>query len=65
LAIEQRCCPSTALDDLLGIEEGKIEDPRLYRRLDRVAPHKTKLDSISKSATVNCSALSSTCCFMI
>src|SRR5215831_10755161 len=44
LAIEQRWYPSTALDDLLGIEEGKINDTRLYRCLDRVLPHKTKLE---------------------
>jgi transposase len=44
LAIEQRWYPSTALDDLLGIEEGKINDTRLYRCLDRMLPHKTKLE---------------------
>lgn len=44
LAIEQRWYPSTALDDLLGIEEGKIDDTRLYRCLDRILPHKTKLE---------------------
>jgi len=44
LAIEQRWYPSTALDDLLGIEEGKINDTRLYRCLDRLLPHKTKLE---------------------
>ena len=44
LAIEQRWFPSTALDDLLGIEEGKINDTRLYRCLDRILPHKTKLE---------------------
>src|SRR5690242_16952838 len=44
LAIEQRWYPSTALDDLLGIEDGKINDTRLYRCLDRVLPHKTKLE---------------------
>jgi transposase len=44
LAIEERWCPSTALDDLLGIEEGKINDTRLYRCLDRILPHKTKLE---------------------
>ena len=44
LAIEERWYPSTALDDLLGIEEGKINDTRLYRCLDRVLPHKTKLE---------------------
>src|SRR5712691_728136 len=44
LAIEQRWYPSTALDDLLRIEEGKINDTRLYRCLDRLLPHKTKLE---------------------
>jgi Transposase DDE domain len=44
LAIEERWYPSTALDDLLGIEEGKINDTRLYRCLDRLLPHKTKLE---------------------
>lgn len=44
LAVEQRWYPSTALDDLLGIEAGKINDTRLYRCLDRILPHKTKLE---------------------
>jgi transposase len=44
LAVEQRWYPSTALDDLLGIEEGKINDTRLYRCLDHILPHKTKLE---------------------
>ncbi len=44
LAIEERWYPSTALDDLLGIEAGKINDTRLYRGLDRLLPHKTKLE---------------------
>jgi transposase len=44
LAVEQRWYPSTALDDLLGIEEGKINDTRLYRCLDRILPHQTKLE---------------------
>src|ERR1051325_5143712 len=44
LAIEQRWYPSTALDDLLGIEEGKVNDTRLYRCLDRILPHKTALE---------------------
>lgn len=44
LAIEQRWYPSTALDDLLGIEEGKINDTRLYRCLDRMLPHKRALE---------------------
>jgi len=44
LAIEQRWYPSTALDDLLEIAEGQINDTRLYRCLDRILPHKTKLE---------------------
>jgi transposase len=44
LAIEERWYPSTALDDLLGIEEGKINDTRLYRCLDHMLPQKTKLE---------------------
>jgi transposase len=44
LAIEQRWYPSTALDVLLGITEGKLNDTRLYRCLDRMLPHKTKLE---------------------
>jgi transposase len=32
------------LDDLLGIAEGKVNDTRLYRCLDRMLPHKTKLE---------------------
>ena len=44
LAVEERWYPATALDDLLGIAEGKVNDTRLYRCLDRVIPHKTKLE---------------------
>src|SRR6201982_3423581 len=44
LAVEQRWYPATALDDLLGIEEGKINDTGLYRCLDRILPYKTKLE---------------------
>lgn len=44
LAIEQRWYPATALDDLLEIPEGKINDTRLYRCLDRILPYKTKLE---------------------
>ncbi len=44
LAIEQRWYPTTALDDLLEIEDGKINDTRLYRCLDRLLPHKSKLE---------------------
>jgi hypothetical protein len=44
LAIEERWYPATALDDLLGIEAGKINDTRLYRCLDLLLPHKTELE---------------------
>ena len=44
LGIEERWYPATALDDLLGIAEGAINDTRLYRCLDRLLPHKTKLE---------------------
>src|ERR1700682_2217086 len=44
LAIEERWYPSHALGDLVGIEEGKINATRLYRCLDRILPHKTKLE---------------------
>jgi hypothetical protein len=44
LSIEERWYPDTALDDLLRIEEGKINDTRLYRCLDRLAPHKKALE---------------------
>src|SRR5450755_4343718 len=49
LAIEQRWYPSTALDDLLQIEDGKINDTRLYRCLDRILPHKTTLERHMKN----------------
>jgi hypothetical protein len=44
LGIEERWYPGTALDDLLEIEYGKINDTRLYHCLDRILPHKTKLE---------------------
>jgi transposase len=44
LAVEERWYPATALDDLLEIEEGKINDTRLYRCLDQILPHKAKLE---------------------
>jgi transposase len=44
LAIEQRWFPSTALDDLLQVDAGQINDSRLYRCLDRIVPLKTELE---------------------
>ena len=65
LAIEERWYPSTALDDLLGIAEGKINDTRLYRCLDRILPHKTKLERHLKQRYGELFGASSTCCFTI
>src|SRR5438046_1033004 len=44
LALEERWYPTTALDDLLHIPEGAINDSRLYRTLDHLLPHKTALE---------------------
>ncbi len=44
LAIEERWYPTTALDDLLHLPEGTINDSRLYRTLDQLLPHKTDLE---------------------
>ena len=44
LGIEERWYPATALDDLLGISAGAINDTRLYRCLDRLLPHKARLE---------------------
>src|ERR1700674_566987 len=43
-ARKKRWYPSTALEDLLDLDEDKINDTRLYRCLDRMLPHKTKLE---------------------
>ena len=44
LAIEARWYPTTALDDLLHLPDGTINDTRLYRALDHLLPHKTALE---------------------
>jgi transposase len=44
LAIEERWYPMTALDDLLQIPQGSVNDSRLYRCLDRLISHKTELE---------------------
>lgn len=44
LSVEERWYPATALDDLLSIEDGKINDTRLYRCLDRILPYKKNLE---------------------
>ena len=44
LAIEARWYPTTALDDLLHLPAGTVNDSRLYRTLDHLLPHKTALE---------------------
>ena len=41
LAIEERLYPATALDDLLYLPDGTINDSGLYRAFDHLLPHKT------------------------
>jgi transposase len=43
LAIAETWYGKTALDDLLGIPEDKVNDDRLYRALDALLPHKEAL----------------------
>jgi len=65
LAIERRWYPSTALDDLLDIAEGKINDTRLYRCLDRIWRTGRSWSDISKSVMESCLGQSSMCCSTI
>jgi len=44
LAIAERWYERTALEDLLGVPADQINDDRLYRALDRLLPHKAKLE---------------------
>jgi transposase len=42
--IEERWYPATALDDLRVFPAGAVNDSRLYRCLDHLLPHKSKLE---------------------
>lgn len=44
LAIEERFYPQTALEDICGVAEGKVNKDRLYRALDHLLPHKAALE---------------------
>lgn len=44
LAIEERFYPGTALEDICGVPEGKVNKDRLYRTLDHLLPHKERLE---------------------
>jgi hypothetical protein len=61
LSIEERWYPTTALDDLLAIEEGKINDTRLYRCLIVSFRTRPNWSSTSGNAMESYSPLNSTC----
>ena len=44
LCMEERWYKKTALDDIVGIQEGKINTDRLYRCLDLIIEHKVDLE---------------------
>jgi len=44
LGIEERWYPATALEELLRIPAGRINHTRLYRCLDRLIPHKARVE---------------------
>ena len=49
LALEQRWYPQTALEDLVGIGPGKLNDTRLYRCLDKLLAEKSALEGHLKA----------------
>ena len=49
LAIEERFYPRTALEDICGVSEERVNKDRLYRGLDHLLPHKATLEAHLKS----------------
>ena len=49
LAIEELFYPRTALSDICGVREEKVNKDRLYRALDQLLPHKSTLEKHLKS----------------
>jgi hypothetical protein len=49
LAIEELFYPRTALEDICGVPEEKVNKDRLYRALDQLLPHKAALEGHLKS----------------
>jgi len=45
LGVAEHWCDTTALDDLLGVDTGAVNDDRLYRALDHLGEHKDSLCS--------------------
>ena len=54
--------PATALEDLLGLSPGRVNDDRLYRALDRLLPHKEALEQHLVAAWASSSRSTTTCC---
>jgi transposase len=44
LQIAESIYQKTAISDLLGVPDGKVNDDRLYRAMDKLLPHKTALE---------------------
>jgi hypothetical protein len=49
LGLEERFYPRTALDDICGVSEAKVNKDRLYRTLDQLLPHKAALEGHLKA----------------
>jgi transposase len=49
LGIEERFYPRTALEDICGVPEERVNKDRLYRALDHLLPHKAALEAHLKS----------------
>ena len=49
LFIAEQWYPRTALPDLLGVTEDRVDDNRLYRGLDQLLPHKEALEAHLKN----------------
>lgn len=44
LYVSEQWYPKTALPDLIGVPESRVDDNRLYRTLDKLLPHKEALE---------------------
>jgi len=76
LVIARFCAPSselqiaedwyrrTALDDLLGLPEEKVNDDRLYRAFDRLLPYKDELEQHLRGRLGRFSSSTTICCCM-
>jgi len=49
LYVSEQWYPKSALPELLGVPADRVDDNRLYRTLDQLLPHKTKLEAHLKN----------------